>query len=136
MNPNEEIIVRQFFVKDKRDRWRLLLNDPRKRSAALGKLNHMSDLDPACVTWMKREKDIVDLLKKEEKEKGRVAVTVYVMTLDSELDGQTMPLDEAVEKVVQSGWGAILLCVPSAVRAYYYDEEGMRRALLKWPGSS
>ena len=130
MNPQEEVIVSKFIAQNRCDRWRLLLNDPKRRGDIINLLAHVRDLDPACATWMKRRSttDIIALLKAEGS-----AASVYVMSMDSKLDGQTMPLAEAVEAVFETSWGAILLCVPDGSLGYHYGEEGMTRALLKRP---
>ena len=71
---------------------------------------------------------MLDLLKRE----GSPA-QVYLISGSRTLDGHTMPLEMAVAAVdvmPENGWGTIISCIPGQL-AYYYDEDGERRALLK-----
>lgn len=53
----------------------------------------------------------------------------YVVSDASDIDGQEMPLAEAIEAIELRGWGALISCIPGEL-GYYYDECGARRALL------
>jgi hypothetical protein len=41
-----------------------------------------------------------------------------------------MALLVAMEETTVAGWGTIISCIPGEL-AYYYDEEGERRAILE-----
>ena len=55
---------------------------------------------------------------------------VYVLACSCDADGKTMPLLKAMDETTEAGWGTIISCVPGEL-AYYYDEEGERRAILE-----
>ena len=55
---------------------------------------------------------------------------VYVRASSCPSDGQIMPLLDAMNETEATGWGTIISCVPGQL-AYYYDEEGERRAILE-----
>lgn len=61
-------------------------------------------------------------------EKG-FKVTVRVIS-DSKIDGKVMPLPDAIHATSMNGSGTIISCIPGRL-AYYYDEVGERRGLLK-----
>jgi len=130
MNEHEDKFISSFLVKEKQDRYRFLLSSPqlKRRGEALNRLNHCSDLNPNYVTWLPSNADVVNLLKQAGSPQQ-----VYLISCSSSLDGKTMRLEEAVRAVSvmpENGWGTIVSCIAGQL-AYYYDEEGVRRALLK-----
>lgn len=46
MNKHESATVANFILKEKRDRYAYLLDEPSKRPRAVRRLNHCKDLDP------------------------------------------------------------------------------------------
>lgn len=125
MNEHEEKTIVAFILRGKRHRYAYLLDNPQKRNQALDRLNHCRDLDPRYVTWLRSNTDVVGLLRQEG-----CPSHVYLISCADELDGRTLSLEDALELVSCEGWGTIVSCVPGRL-AYYYDEEGERRALLK-----
>ena len=134
MNEHEEKIVSAFVLKEKQDRYRFLLgsSDPRRRGECLNRLNHWGDLDERYVIWqhigsqaVKSNSEIAAVLRAKGCPKN-----VYVMGGSDATDGTVMPLAEALDAVQEAGWGAILSCIPGQL-AYFYDEEGTRRAILE-----
>jgi hypothetical protein len=128
MNEHEDKFIASFIVKEKQDRYRFLLGSPdsKRRDQCLNRLNHCSDLNEKYVSWLPRNADVVALLRQAGSPKQ-----VYLMACSSTLDGKTMPLDEAIQLIPEDrGWGTIVSCIPGKL-AYYYDEEGLRRAILR-----
>ncbi len=134
MNEHEEQFITAFIAKEKRNRYRFLLesNTPQRRKECLDRLNHCRDLNEQHVVWLPRDPrsltrddEIAELLRK----KGCPQL-VYVIGGTDSIDGQTLPLLEALNAAAESGWGTILSCVPGKL-AYYHDERGERRAILE-----
>ena len=125
MNEHEEKTVESFILREKRHRYKFLLDNSKKRAVELDRLNHCIDLDPKWITWLPSNAAVVDLLRKEGSPKQ-----VYLISASEDLDGLTMFLEDAVESCPMKGWGTIVSCIPGKL-AYYYDELGERRALLK-----
>ncbi len=125
MNEHEHKTVSSFILKVKRHRYRYILTTPKKRGLGLDRLNHCADLDSQYVEWLPSNADVVGMLKKKGSPNQ-----VYIISAASELDGTTHSLSDAVELITKYGWGSILSCIPGEL-AYYYDECGERRALLK-----
>ena len=125
MNKHEEQIVSSFILKEKRHRYRHILTTPKKRCAGLDRLNHSDDFDPKYAKWLPSNADIVEMLKKDGSPSQ-----VYMISADSELDGNTLLLAEATDAISIGGWGTIVSCIPGKL-AYYYDECGERRAILR-----
>jgi hypothetical protein len=134
MNEHEESFITAFISTEKQDRYRFLLghNNPKRRTECLDRLNHCRDLNEKFVTWlprdprsMTRNAEIAVMLR----EKGSPDL-VYVLACSGPADGQTIPLLEAMDQTTAVGWGTIISCVPGKL-AYYFDEEGERRAILE-----
>lgn len=134
MNEHEETLIAAFISKEKQDRYRFLLGskDPNRRIECLERLNHCRDLNEKYVTWLPREPrsttrdtEIAVLLR----EKGSPEL-VYVLACSCPVDGQIMPLLAAMDQTTAAGWGTIISCIPGKL-AYYFDEEGERRAILE-----
>ena len=134
MNEHEEKLIAAFISKEKQGRYQFLLNstDPKRRRECLGRLNHCSDLNEKYVTWLPRDPrsytrnpEIAAVLK----DKGSPSM-VYVLACACDADGKTMAVLDAMEETTVAGWGTIISCIPGEL-AYYYDEEGERRAILE-----
>jgi hypothetical protein len=125
MNEHEDKTVSSFILKEKRHRYRHILTTPKKRGTGLDRLNHCDDFDPRYANWLPSNADIVGILKKDGSPSQ-----VYLISAETSLDGSTLSLPEAVEAAAMGGWGTIVSCIPSKL-AYYYDECGERRAILR-----
>lgn len=125
VNEHEKKTIAAFILPEKRRRYDYLLDNPKKRSAALNRLNHCKDIDPRYIQWLPSNADVGALLKHEG-----CPDTVYLISSASEIDGKTLPMGEALKIVTEHGWGTMISCIPGKL-AYYYDEEGARRAILK-----
>ena len=125
MNEHELKTIDAFIVKEKRDRYKSLLGNPKKRDSILYHLNHFRDLDEKYVTWLPSNAPVEQLLRQE-----RSLEMVYVISYTNDIDGKLFPLGEALSQTIIGGWGTIISCVPGQL-AYYHDEAGTRRAILK-----
>jgi len=124
MIEHEEQTIKAFIRKEVRDRYVSFLSNQKRRNEILDRLNHCKDFDERFIQWLPSNADIVKILLQA----GSPA-EVYVIS-DSKLDGKLMPLPAAIHETSMSGSGTIVSCIPGKL-AYYYDEVGERRALLK-----
>lgn len=125
MNEIEEAIIRAFIAPARRKRWLESLASAKRRARILDHLNHCRDLDERYATLLPSNTDVVALLRSRG-----APDRCYVLSATQEIDGQTLPLDEAVWAAELGGWGAIFSCIPGQL-GYYYDECGERRMLLE-----
>jgi len=125
MHPHEEALIRAFIAPPRRPRWLESLRSPRRRDHFLDRLNHCRDVDERYSTALPSNADVVAILKAH----GAPA-TCYVLSATASLDGREMSLAEAVTQAELGGWGTLISCLPG-ILAYYYDECGERRMLLK-----
>src|SRR4051812_13507476 len=108
----ESEFVLAFVDAAKRDRWTAGLANARLRPKLLERLwNSGSDWDTRWITPLRltgkrpqQTASIVDQLRKRGAGKE-----VHVLAADGDLDGQTIPLGEAVDQLSDDG-GAVLIC--------------------------
>ena len=103
MNEHEDRTIDAFVLRPKRARYRELLGNPKKRGRILGRLNHTPDLDPRFVQALPGSTDDPDVLRQHGSPER-----VYLISCTRELDGQTLPLDEAVMETEYHGLGTII----------------------------
>lgn len=128
LHPHEAAIIDSFILGERRERYRLKLASPRERSRFLDRLNHCRDIDARFATDLDGNADAVDELRRRG-----APQTCYVLSSALTIDGQTLPLDEAVARAQHAGWGTILSCIAGRI-AFFYDEEGQRRMILHRTG--
>jgi hypothetical protein len=121
----EEETIRAFICEPKRDRYLAKMASEKHRSKFLDCLNHCHDIDCAFAVWLPSNVDILATLRRE----GAPA-ECSIIADDHNIDGKRYTLAEGIEAAQQSGWAAIICCVPGRL-AFYLDECGERRALLK-----
>jgi hypothetical protein len=129
---HEEMFVKSFIEKARRERALVLMKTPAKRHELTGKLAHLNWLDeryatqvPASVAHTSDE--LVALLKRNGA--GQYA---WVISEDKTLDGRQLPLDEAMKTI----WGVCqftaLSCIPGKL-AFVRGESMKSEYLLQHP---
>lgn len=124
MHPSEAAIIDAFIAPHRRERWRISLRSDKRRRTFLDCLNHCRDFDPKYAQPLASNADVLALLQSHG-----AGERCHVVSAAAEIDGQEMPLPDAIAAAAQYGWGTILSCIPGRL-AYYYDECGERRFLL------
>jgi len=125
MQSLEEALVDAFIVPAKRERYKTLLANPKRRRKLLDGLNHCRDLDPRYATQIPSKTDVVALLRSRG-----APEFCHVISAVAELDGMEMGLQEAIDETEANMWGALIGCVPGRL-AYYYGEAGEQRLVLE-----
>ena len=123
MNPDEEAFVDAFVVRAKRDRFKGLLAHPKRRAKFLDALNHSRDFDLAYAELVpsdrRHDRAVVEMLLR----RGARDVC-HVIADSTELDGQDLPLGDAVETATACSYAAIVLCVPGRLAFYKGEDPG------------
>ena len=83
---------------DQRERYHLLLGNPKKRAKLLDKLNHSVPLYPARTTIYRKFAEAVAAAGVPPR------ALVYLMSDIKGLDRQTLPFADAVARMVEAGW--------------------------------
>jgi hypothetical protein len=125
LHPHEEAIIRAFFASAKRERYLTLFAKPKGRAKALRKLNHAHFFDPRYAIELPTMTDVLLLLRS----KG-APETCHVISDSARLDGQDMPLAEALPMAEIEMSGTLIGCIPGQL-GYYYGEAGEQRLLLE-----
>ncbi len=125
MRSNEEALVDAFIVSTKRERYKSLLANSKRRAKILDGLNHLRDLDPRYSTEIPSDRDVFELLR------GRGApASCHLISGAMELDSREMPLVDAIDQIESHMLGTLVGCIPGRL-AYYYGEGGEQRLLLE-----
>jgi hypothetical protein len=124
MIDHEEQTIKAFILKERRERYLSFLGNNKRRKEVIDRLNHCKDFDERFMQWLPSNADIVNILLK-----AGSPSEVYVIS-DSKIDGKIMLLSDAIHETSMTGSGTIVSCIPGKL-AYYYDEVGERRGILK-----
>jgi hypothetical protein len=130
---HESGVVRAFVVRPKQERYLELLGKPRNRAAALHALGSGEDLDSRFMTLVARNEQTIAGIAQHLQRRGADA-RCYVMSEMREVDGQVLPLEEALQVVVGSTLGTIVSCV--AGRLAYFESEIVGERWLLERGAS
>ena len=118
---HEQALVRAFLLKSRQERCAFLLASPKRRCDFLKELAHFKWLEPAyCKSMLPAShhaRDIAKILLS----KGS-GPTCWAVSEWGDLDGKELLLQETLQKIVGSGMGTFLSCVPGKL-AYFEDEE-------------
>lgn len=121
----------RFLVGEWRARFRESLAAGKRRDATRSQLPHITHLDPRFTTSVETQSasELGVLLR----EKG-AGDRCYLLSEDPELDGQELPLEEALVTIVDgnSQHATFVSCVPARL-AYFYDADPANRFLLDLP---
>ena len=113
---HEAAFIAAFVIPEKRSRYSDFLPHPKRRHEILNRFNHFFDFVPQCATQIPRTSasELASMLR--TRGAGRVA---YV--IGGGRDGSELPLDEAIESSLASGWGGVVSCVPGRLALYLQE---------------
>jgi hypothetical protein len=126
--PDHEVEFAKFVVPRKRRRCREMLASVRHRVKFLGTLHHFADFDPRASSEIPRGSQFAAHIERALRERG-APDTCYVISADSDLDGQEMSLSDALNRIVGSSNGTVVSCVPGRL-AYFEGEHPCDRLIL------
>jgi hypothetical protein len=122
---DEEAFVRAFIVPEKQERYLTLLSLPKRRADILSRLDHQLDYDRALAARVpdgdQCSSRIAELLVAR-----KAPSTCHAISADSALDGRDLPLHEALCRIVGSGVGSVLSCIPGKLAYYEAEDAGER----------
>lgn len=129
----ELAFIAAFVTRNKRDRYREILSNPRLRHKFTSQLAHFKDFDPRYRFSIPSDKLFVDTIAAELK-KRHSSDMVFVISEDSTLDQKELPLVEALKRTVGRGMGTVLSCIPGCLAFVETEDERFileRRDLLE-----
>lgn len=117
----EVAFIDSFVLKERRERLRCLVVNPRRRKQFVQELAHFKWLDQRHVKNLapsaQNPGDIAKLLR----QKGAPDMC-FLVSEDPALDRKQLPLLAALEEVVGQGMGTFISCIPGKL-AYFEDED-------------
>jgi hypothetical protein len=119
---HEEALVRTFIPAHRHERFLEIIAKPNKRAKLLTQLYHFDGLDPKFRVTIPPSQRRPSALVKILNAKGAGPIC-YVMSTISELDGQEVDLETALERVVGSQEGTLISCIPGRL-GYFENEDG------------
>lgn len=117
----EKRFVEAYVEKSVRERYLAMLKGKKHRQKLLDRLNHAPGFDFSKA----RRLDVCDretLLRLLGS--LRVEPTGYVMADSSNLDGHEVRVELAVDEMLHTMWGAVLICPPKPVAIYREESPG------------
>ena len=112
---HEQAFVSAFVVPEKRARYAAFLPNPKRRSEITNRFCHFFDFVPALARQVPRGMgaELAPLLR--AKDAGEVA---HVIGGRREIDGQDLPLEEAIDSALAGPWGAVVSCIPGKLALF------------------
>jgi hypothetical protein len=129
---HEQATIKAFVVRGRQERFSSFLANPKNREKFTKELAHFRwfderfatvvpwKVDPSLKLWDRHVQGI-DNICRLLRSRG-AGKTCWVISEDSKLDGQELPLESAIESVKGRGMGTILSCVPGKL-AYFEGED-------------
>lgn len=132
MTPEDlERFVRAFIEKPKRDRWLTLLNSAKGRKKLTYSFHHSYEFDERWSTFVGDVHSAVEIASRLRK--LGAGPTAYLLSSDWDLDGQTLPLDEALGEILNSDSGHYLICIPDRLAFFESEDRDERYVLHRAP---
>ncbi len=131
-NDHECALINAFILRERKERLLYLVGSPNRRKKFIDELGHFRWFDPRFATkakwtaepklglWERHIDGITNILKLL-RSKG-AEESCWIISQITEVDGREMEPGAALERVVGSGTGSILSCVPGRL-AYFEGED-------------
>jgi hypothetical protein len=119
---NEDALIAAFVKRNKRDRYREILSNPRLRHKFTNQLAHFADFDPKFRLPIPSNKLFVDNIAVELQTRHSPNI-VFAISEDPALDQKELPLLEALKQTVGRGMGTVLSCIPGGLAFVETEDE-------------
>jgi len=119
---HETSLVAAFIRRNKRDRYRELVSDARRRHKFTALLPHFNDFDPQYRLLIPSSKLSVNNIARELSRRHSPKM-VYAISEDPHLDQKDILLDDALDRIVGRGLGTILSCLPGRLAFVETEDE-------------
>lgn len=129
MTKLEEETVRAFMNSRCRERWLLSLDDPKRRRQVTRRLADDKEFKSNRVTEIQRSVHTAGGVFNELRRRGAPEYC-HIVSEDPNMDGSGMLLLSALNLVIGSGQGTLLICI--AGRLSYHESETGHGVILEW----
>ena len=115
---HEQAFVSAFVVPEKRARYAEFLPKPKRRVEITRRFSHFFDFVPALARQVPRgvASELAPLLRA----KG-AGDTAHVIGGRDEIDGQDLPLEEAIDGALGDPSGVVVSCIPGRLALYIQE---------------
>lgn len=129
---HEEALIKTFFLPGRQKRALTQLASHKKRSQFLNRLSQLGIeyIDEKYIISIPEDQQDASSLFALVKLYGSLK-TCYCISQWKEIDYHELPVQDALQKVVNRGWGTLLSLVPG--KLIYYESEKGARFILKKP---
>jgi hypothetical protein len=127
----EEVTLRAFVVAHRRDRLASVVRTKKRYRELVGWLSHAAQWDPRWVSPVPVAEQQPDAIERILRSLG-APDECHVLGGAGGIDGQDLPLFEALDFVVGSICGTLVICIPGRL-AYHEGEERNDRNVLHRP---
>jgi hypothetical protein len=124
----EEALICTFVNPVKRKHLIEILANPKRRVRATATLAHFNDFESSTVVPLGSDSQTPAAIEGALRSRG-AGDKCHVLSENRAIDGKTLPLKSALEKVVGQGMGTLLSCVAGEL-AYYEGEGPSNRCIL------
>jgi hypothetical protein len=124
---DEVSLLRNVLVPSKIERWTTFANSPKRRRQFLEALYHFADFDPGVVVNLPPALDNAAGVLGELRRRG-AAESCQIISAHRELDGVTMLLADAIDRIQGVVDGTVIIC--STRLAYFEGEPPKNRCIL------
>jgi len=119
---NEHSLISGFVKRNKRDRYREILSNPRLRHKFTHQLAHFTHFDPKYRLPIPSNKLFVDNIVVELRKRHSPRI-VFAISEDPALDQKELPLVDALKQIVGCGMGTVLSCIPGRLAFVETEDE-------------
>ena len=119
---NEHSLIAAFVTRNKRDRYREFVSNPRSRHKFTHQLAHFTDFDPKYRLSILSNSLFVENIVREL-QKRHSPNFVFAISEDPALDQKELPLAEALQQIVGRGMGTVLSCIPGRLAFVETEDE-------------
>jgi hypothetical protein len=119
---HEEATIKAFILGVRQERYLEFVRSAKKRAKFIAELAHFKHLDPRFIVRIAGNQRNPSSLLKLLVGKG-AGSKCWVISENTELDGQEMELQTALKETVGYQMGTFISCIPGQL-AYFEDEEG------------
>lgn len=113
---HEQAFVSAFVVPEKQARYAEFLPKPKRRVEITNRFSHFFDFVPRLAKQVPRDSDLAAQLRKQGA--GEV---VHVIGGRDGLDGEDMPLVEAINEAMIDPSGVVISCIPGRLALYMQE---------------
>lgn len=119
---NELSLIAAFVNRNKRDRYREFVSNPRLRHKFTNQLAHFADFDPKYRLSIPSNSLFADNIARELRKRHSPNI-VFAISEDPALDQKELPLVEALQLIVGRGMGTVLSCIPGRLAFVETEDE-------------